>query len=196
MISTACVCLQYGVFDSVHPSQFICHSHPTDTSPTKPHLHVLVTLTNKIVEGATGHVHGGILEVNDGHRDVRLPIVMKIAFGPDEVKQLQHEHYIYGLLHKAHIQVSMVYGLFKEDYRDSDATGLLMSYGGSSLEKSPTVTKKQRCVMIFRLFKFSFLHLLLANHFLKHCRLFMVLESFMVIFTLETFLLMMQARLL
>jgi len=196
MISTACVRLQYGVFNSVHPSRFICHSYPIGTSPTKPHLHVLVTLTSKIVKGATGHVHGGILEVNDGHRDIRLPIAMKIAFGPDEVQQLQHEHYIYGLLHEADIQVSTVYGLFKEDQSDSNATGLLMSYGGSSLEKSPMVTKKQRCVMIFRLFKFSFLHLLLANHFLKHCRLFMVLESFMVIFTHETFLSMMQARLL
>jgi len=152
MISTACVCLQYGVFDSVNPSQFICHSNPTGTFPTEqPHLHALVTLTSKIAEGATGHVHGGILEVED----VKLPIVMKIGFGPEEVQQLQYEHHIYDLLYKAGVQVSTVYGLFKEDYEDSDATGLIMSYGGSNLEKLSKVTKKQRCVVfiILNLFR-------------------------------------------
>ena len=112
----------------------------------------MVTLTSMIAKGATGYVHGGTLELEDGCTRITLPIIMKIAFSADEIQQLQHEDLIYDKLRKACIpHVSTIYGLFQEDCSDGDSgpTGLLMSYCGKSLQESPKVTEEQRRVAFF-----------------------------------------------
>ncbi|KAJ8586476.1 hypothetical protein M405DRAFT_843850 [Rhizopogon salebrosus TDB-379] len=146
-ISTACVRLQYGIYNSVRPSLFI-RSHlmapsPSPTIPSKD-LHALVTLTSEIGHGATGNVHGGFLEVNDGRTPISLSIVTKIAFSPEEIQQLEHETCVYRILESAGTRVPRIYGLFREHYDAGDAAALIMSYDGISIEKSNSpVTEEQ-----------------------------------------------------
>jgi hypothetical protein len=116
---------------------------PSFTIPSKD-LHALVTLTSEIGHGATGNVHRGFLEIEDGRTRISLSIVTKIAFGPEEIQQLEHEACVYRILESTGTRVPKIYGLFREHYDAGDAAALIMSYDGISIEKSSSpVTEEQ-----------------------------------------------------
>ncbi|KAG1749836.1 uncharacterized protein EDB91DRAFT_767624 [Suillus paluster] len=96
--------------------------------------HVLVALTSEIAPGATGVVHGGILDMEIDHAPASLPIVMKLALIPEQTQQLEHEERVYNILKSAGIPIPRIYGLFWDCH--GDASALLMSYSGTSIEKS------------------------------------------------------------
>jgi len=156
-IASTCVRLQYGIYNSVHSAFFERYSHDSDftsstSSTSTEEIHTLITLTSEIRRGVTGATHGGTLEVEEGDTRVLLPIVLKFAFVSEEIHRLEHEAHVYDILMSAGVRVSRVYGLFRDknwhhDY-ESDVIALIMSHAGTSIEKSPQVTKEQRCVRL------------------------------------------------
>jgi hypothetical protein len=115
---------------------------------------LLLYLNSELGQGATGVVHGGILEVEDmsGRKRSRLDIAAKLSFTDAQRDRLQQEWSVYMHLTMEGIQgIPTLLGIFYDpELEDTSPLCLLMCYAGLSLQRSGrSITSAQRCVLCF-----------------------------------------------
>lgn len=115
------------------------HDAPTSKLKTKAsyssHEYLTLTLGPQIGHGAVGNVHRGELQrrMSDG-RSISSPVVVKLAFLPEQRQQLLHEYMIYQHLFSSDVKVLglvRIFGLF--DDTEGGPSALVMSDGGKPL---------------------------------------------------------------
>jgi hypothetical protein len=114
----------------------------------------LLYLNSKLGQGATGVVHGGVLEVEDSsdRKSSRLDIAAKLSFTDMQRERLQQEWSVYMHLTMEGIQgIPTLLGLFYDpELEDRSPLCLLTCYAGLSLRRSgQSITSIQRYVHNF-----------------------------------------------
>ncbi|KAJ7155874.1 hypothetical protein C8R46DRAFT_1005102 [Mycena filopes] len=139
--------LVYGIYNSVTPASFQ-RSGPSlfpKVSPQPPRRikaaytsaeYVIVTLGPPLSSGATGVVHGALLEVRtkDGQL-LAQNVIVKVALFPDQQERMRHEFSIYQRLAAAKVSgVPALLGIF--DDVEGSASIMVMNNCGQALHKT------------------------------------------------------------
>jgi hypothetical protein len=132
------------VYDSPIPSSFLrCGASLSPLSELPPalktkdkynsHEYFVLVLTSQIAEGATGIVHGAILELEtfDG-QSLTQDVIVKLAFSDKQKERMRNEYAVYRHLTKANVSgIPQVLGLFED--LEGGPMALVMSNAGVSL---------------------------------------------------------------
>jgi hypothetical protein len=137
--------IKYDIYDSRRPAIFYrgagvnSNNDGVVTTPTTPatafpkDMRLLLFFTSELCEGATGVVHGGILQVESGPKISRLKIATKLAFTDEQQAALVAESFVYTCMaEEGIICIPTILGYF-HDTADDGPFCLLMSHGGKSL---------------------------------------------------------------
>jgi len=142
--------IKYNIYDSIRPAIFYRGARVNSnndgivTPPTTPatafpkDVRLLLFLTSELGEGATGVVHGGILQVESEHKISTLEIAAKLAFTDEQQAALVAESFIYTHMAEEGIKcIPTVLGYFHDADEDGPSC-LLMSHSGKSLQDRGT----------------------------------------------------------
>jgi hypothetical protein len=103
-----------------------------------PDARLLLYINAELGQGATGVVHGGLLEVESGHNSSRLDIAAKLSFSEQQRDHLQQEWSVYTHLTSEGVEgIPTALGIFYDpELQDRAPLCLLMSHVGVSLRSS------------------------------------------------------------
>jgi serine/threonine protein kinase len=142
--------LQYGIYDSPHPSTFFRSApaitedtknrpllSPRDNSPYRMKDSLTVILTSEIGHGATGVVLRGMLNADGSDGSTPLDVVVKLAFDSEQRAALRDEYAVYRFLRSKGVVkgIATALGFFDDCQRGPSA--LVMRYAGVSLGIEP-----------------------------------------------------------
>lgn len=137
--------LCYDIYNSPTPATFLRSAppitegkrnstllYPRDIGAYRPRDCYSVTLTSEIGQGATGVVHRGVLDVNNG--STMLDVVVKLAFDEEQKTALKDEYEMYRLLRLKGVVdgIATVLGLFNDF--EGGPSALVMLYAGEPLQ--------------------------------------------------------------
>ncbi|KAG6879805.1 hypothetical protein C0992_011356 [Termitomyces sp. T32_za158] len=130
--SLALLEMHYDVYNSPVPASFVRAGTKRKRSYGADEYFKLI-LTSEIGSGATGVVHDAHLEVQVGGHTLRIGVVVKLAFTPEEVESMRHEFSVYEHLALRGVQegIPLVFGLFEDV--ETNAMALVMNHVGRSL---------------------------------------------------------------
>jgi len=140
--------LQYGIYDSPSTASFIRSAPPFMAKPAPPlspraiHTYTLceclsIVLTSEIGRGATGVVHRGTLELQNGDGSVPLDVVVKLAFDSQQRGMLKTEYETYSHLGSKGVFRGLTTTLGFFDDIEEGPCALVMLYAGDSLVDKP-----------------------------------------------------------
>lgn len=158
--------LYYDIYDTINPEIF--HRVPAvdpeeeDATPEPAKLvssvsqgeRLLLFLNSELGQGATGVVHGGVLEVESSRKSSRLNIAAKLSFTDAQRERLQQEWSVYMHLTTEGVEgIPTLLGIFYDpELEDASPLCLLMCHAGVSLQRSGmSITSVQRYVRCFYL---------------------------------------------
>ena len=140
---------QYGIYNTPFPLFFmrLPSSKPPGsgvlTPPASPRRkpvfrpdeRLMLVVTSEIADGATGIVHGGVLEIESSGSCVFLDVVVKLAFTDRQQDSLKHEYSIYQHLVSRRVGgIPTPLGLF--DTPGDGPSALLMTLNGAPIDSS------------------------------------------------------------
>lgn len=145
---------QYGIYNTPFPAFFM--RFPSPKSPAsgvltprrkpilRPDERLMPVVTSEISDGATGVVHGGVLEIESSGSCLFLDVVIKLAFTDQQRDSLRHEYSIYRHLTPKHVSgIPTPLGLFNS--LGDGPSALLMTHGGVPIHHS-TLSPSARSV--------------------------------------------------
>ncbi|KAG6851674.1 hypothetical protein H0H87_012879, partial [Tephrocybe sp. NHM501043] len=128
--------MRYGVWNSSTPAAFVKIGAVKKAKYTS-NEYMLLILTSKIAEGATGVAHTARLEIFVNGRVFNLEVIVKLAFHSKQTQRLRHEHTIYMHLAANGVEegIPHIFGLFEDV--ETKAMALIMSHEGKCLLQKP-----------------------------------------------------------
>lgn len=123
-------------------------------STVPPDARLLLYINAELGQGATGIVHGGLLEVESGDERARLDVAVKLSFSERQRDRLEKEWSTYVHLIMEDVEgIPMPLGIFHDpELRERAPLCFLMSHVGKSLRASGmSITLAQRYVLFFTL---------------------------------------------
>ncbi|KAG6814858.1 hypothetical protein H0H87_006996, partial [Tephrocybe sp. NHM501043] len=140
--------MRYGIWNSSTPAAFVKIGAAKKSNYTSDE-YMLLVLTSRIAEGATGVAHTARLEIFVDGRVFNLEVIVKLAFHSKQTGRLRHKHTIYMHLAANGVEegIPHIYGLFEDV--ETKAMALIMSYEGKCLLQKP-VTKLSEGANIHR----------------------------------------------
>jgi serine/threonine protein kinase len=161
--------LHYGVYNSPVPASFlrcgpslspvISSSPPRKAKDTYvSHEYFTLVLTSQIANGATGIVHGAILELETSDaQPLTQEVVVKLAFLEEQQERMRNEYAIYQHLGRANVAgIPKVLGLFED--LEGGSIALVMNNAGVALceqrtdrSGQVTVSASERCVTLMHI---------------------------------------------
>jgi hypothetical protein len=161
--------IKYDIYDSIRPAIFYrgCRVNSNNdgvpTPPTTPttvfpkDVCLLLILTSELGEGATGMIHGGILQVESEHKISTLEIAAKLAFTDEQQEALAFESSIYSHMAEEGINcIPTILGSF-HDVEEEGPSCLLMSRNGKSLQdRGMSISTDEWCVVLADWFQMNF----------------------------------------
>jgi len=154
--------LHYDIYHTINPEIFhrvpLVDSEEEDNTPERVPLvtvvpkdeRLLLFLNSELGQGATGMVHGGVLQVESDHESSRLNIAAKLSFTDDQRERLQQEWIVYMRLKMEGAEgITSALGIFYDpELEDASPLVLLMHHAGVSLQRSGiSITPTQRYVL-------------------------------------------------
>jgi hypothetical protein len=156
--------LRYHIYDTINPQIYhrmpVVDSGEEDITPepvtlvsvVSPDARLLLYINDELGQGATGVVHGGLLEVESGHKSSRLDIAAKLSFSEQQRNHLQQEWSVYTHLTSEGVEgIPTALGIFYDpELQDRAPLCLLMSHVGVSLRTNGmSISSAQRYVPCF-----------------------------------------------
>ncbi|KAG6843570.1 hypothetical protein H0H87_003063 [Tephrocybe sp. NHM501043] len=128
--------MRYDIWNSTAPAKFIRTGTVKKNTYTS-NEYMLLTLTSRIAEGATGVAHTARLEILANGCVCNLEVIVKLAFNSKQTRRLRHEHTIYMHLAANGVEegIPYVFGLFEDV--ETKAMALIMSHEGKCLLQKP-----------------------------------------------------------
>jgi hypothetical protein len=170
--------IKYDIYDSIRPAIFYrgCRVNSNNAGlvspPTTPATvfpkdeRLLLVLTSELGQGATGVVHGGILQVESEHKISKLEIAAKLAFNDEQQEALVFESSIYLHLAREGVDcIPTILGSF-HDVEEDGPSCLLMSRNGKSLQdRGTSISTDEWCVVLAPRFQKEIDNPTSARHF-------------------------------
>ncbi|KAG6901628.1 hypothetical protein C0995_009796 [Termitomyces sp. Mi166 len=161
--SLALLEIRYGPYNSPAPAALV-RSGTKQKKVYKHDEYLLLTLTSKIAEGATGVAHIARLEILVNECTYSAKVVVKIAFSKKQVKRLRHEHSVYAHLASRGVVegIPFLFGMFEDV--EMNAVALVMSHVGECLLTARPDPADWEKVLVSEIVKASYHRILTTIH--------------------------------